>query len=51
VFWIVKHGIRRTGMSAYGPFYSDQQMWDIAAFIQNIRNLPPGVIERIRSQK
>jgi mono/diheme cytochrome c family protein len=51
VFWIVKHGIRRTGMSAYGPFYSDQQMWDIAAFIQNIRNLPPGVIERIQSKK
>jgi mono/diheme cytochrome c family protein len=51
VFWIVKHGIRRTGMSAYGPFYSDQQMWDIAAFIENIRNLPPGVLEGIQSKK
>jgi len=43
----VKHGIRMTAMSAYGPFYSEQQLWGIAAFLQNIRSLPPGVQERI----
>lgn len=46
-YWIVKHGIRMTAMSAYGPFYSEQQLWGIAAFLQNIRSLPPGVQERI----
>jgi mono/diheme cytochrome c family protein len=51
VFWIVKHGIRRTGMSAYGPFYTEQEMWNIAAFIENIRNLPPGVLKGIQSKK
>lgn len=51
VFWIVKHGIRRTGMSAYGPFYSDQRMWDIAGFIEHIKNLPPRVLEEIQAKK
>ena len=50
VFWVVKHGIRRTGMSAYGPFYSDEQIWDIGAFIEHIKTLPPGVLERIQSK-
>jgi mono/diheme cytochrome c family protein len=51
VFWVIKHGIRRTGMSAYGPFYSDQQVWVIAAFIKQIKNLPPRVLERIQRKE
>jgi len=51
VFWVVKHGIRRTGMSAYGPFYSDQQMWAIAGFIKEIKNLPPRVKEALEVSK
>jgi thiosulfate dehydrogenase len=51
VFWVVKHGIRRTGMSSYGPFYSDQQMWAIAAFLKQIKNLPPRVLERIERKE
>lgn len=50
VFWVVEHGIRRTGMSAYGPFYSEEQIWDIATFIEHIKNLPPGALERIQSE-
>ena len=37
-------------MSAYGPFYSEEQIWDIAAFIEHIKTLPPGVLERIQSK-
>jgi cytochrome c553 len=44
LFWIVKHGIRRTGMSAYGAFYSDQEMWTLAAFVKRMNNLPPTVL-------
>jgi mono/diheme cytochrome c family protein len=43
IFWVAKHGIRRTGMSAQGPYYSDQKLWLLAAFISRITNLPPGV--------
>jgi mono/diheme cytochrome c family protein len=47
IYWIVKHGIRMTAMSAYGRFYSEDQLWSIAAFLHRIRSLPPGVAERI----
>jgi mono/diheme cytochrome c family protein len=43
LYWIVKYGIRMTAMSAYGPFYSEQQLWELSAFIHQITNLPPDV--------
>jgi len=49
--WIVKHGIRMTGMSAYGPFYSEKQLWSLAAFLRRINKLPPGVLDRIVAKK
>ena len=49
LYWIVKHGIRHTAMSAYGPFYSEKQLWAIASFVRTINNLPPGVLERIQT--
>ena len=51
LYWIVKHGIRNTAMSAYGPFYSEKQMWALASFLRRINNLPPGVLERIQAKK
>ena len=39
IFWVAKHGIRRTGMSAQRSSYSDQQLWSLAAFISHITNL------------
>jgi mono/diheme cytochrome c family protein len=51
LYWIVKHGIRMTGMSAYGPFYSEKQLWSLAAFLRRIEKLPPGMIEKIRTKK
>ena len=51
LYWIVKHGVRMTGMSAYGPFYSEKQLWSLAAFLRRINNLPPGMVEKIRPKK
>lgn len=43
IFWIAKHGIRRTGMFANGTWDSDQKLWSIAAFVKRMQSLPPGV--------
>lgn len=51
LYWIVKHGIRHTAMSAYGPFYSDKEMWALASFLRRIDHLPPGVLDRIQPKK
>jgi mono/diheme cytochrome c family protein len=45
VFWVAKHGIRRTGMAAQASSYTDQQLWTLTAFIARIRNLSPTVVK------
>jgi len=34
LFWITKHGIKMTGMPAFAPTHTDQQIWQIVAFMQ-----------------
>lgn len=34
VFWVIKHGIKATGMPAGGPWHSDEVIWSLVAFIQ-----------------
>lgn len=36
LFWVTKNGIRFTGMPAWGPTYSDEQIWDIVAFLKTL---------------
>lgn len=38
-FWVVKHGIRMTGMPAFGPTHSDDKVWDIVAFLQRLKGM------------
>jgi mono/diheme cytochrome c family protein len=47
IFWIAKHGIRRTGMFANGVWDSDQKLWTISAYIYRMKNLPPQVAAEI----
>jgi len=47
IFWVAKHGIRRTGMFANGQWYPDQKLWTVAAYISRIKALPPRVQEEL----
>lgn len=40
-YWKIKHGIRLTGMPAWGPSLSDQQIWTLALFLKHMDKLPP----------
>ncbi|MER3546957.1 MAG: cytochrome C [Rhodanobacteraceae bacterium] len=33
-FWIIKHGIKMTGMPAWGPTHDDQKIWAMVAYLQ-----------------
>lgn len=35
-FWVIKNGIKLTGMPAWGAFHSDSQIWDLVAFIRKL---------------
>jgi mono/diheme cytochrome c family protein len=43
LFWLIKHGVRNTGMPAWGGMLSDEEIWQIASLLKNSRDLPPSV--------
>jgi mono/diheme cytochrome c family protein len=40
-FWVVKHGIKMTGMPAWGVTHDDDMLWDIVAFVRKLPELTP----------
>lgn len=41
VFWVVKHGIKMTGMPSFGVTHSDEEIWNMVAFLQRMPQLSP----------
>jgi mono/diheme cytochrome c family protein len=39
MFWIVQNGIRMTGMPAFGPTHSDEEIWKIVTFVKHLPEL------------
>jgi mono/diheme cytochrome c family protein len=40
-FWVVKHGLKMTGMPAWGVTHNDEILWDIVAFLRKLPDLTP----------
>ena len=38
-FWVAKHGIKATGMPAWGVTHSDELLWDVVAFLRKLPEL------------
>ncbi len=38
-FWVIKHGLKMTGMPAWGATHSDEEIWHIVAFLQQLPQL------------
>lgn len=43
IFWKVKHGIRLTGMPAFSPTLTDEQIWKMVLFLKHMDSLPAPV--------
>ena len=41
LFWIVKNGVKMTGMPAFGPTHSDEQIWNIVGFVRRLPQMSP----------
>lgn len=39
LFWIIKNGIKLTGMPAYGPTHGDEDLWAIVAFLKQMPSI------------
>ena len=38
-FWVIKHGIKASGMPAWGLTHDDQRIWAMVAFLQKLPDL------------
>jgi mono/diheme cytochrome c family protein len=40
-FWVIKHGIKMSGMPAWGKTHDDSSIWGLVAFLQKLPELTP----------
>ena len=41
LYWIIKNGIKMTGMPAFGPGHTDEELWAMVAFVRRLPDLKP----------
>lgn len=49
-FWIVKHGLKYTGMPAFGPTHPDQPLWQVVAFIEQLPDMSAQEYKRLKAE-
>jgi len=47
IFWVAKHGIRRSGMFANEAWASDEKLWTVATYVKRMNSLPRDVRAQI----
>lgn len=50
LFWVTKHGIKMTGMPAWGPTHSDDKIWAMVAFVKTLPELTPAQYKAMQQQ-
>jgi mono/diheme cytochrome c family protein len=40
LFWVLKHGVKDTGMMALGPTHQDKDIWAVTAFVRQLPSMP-----------
>ena len=52
-FWVVKNGVRMTGMAAFGRTHSDEELWQLVSFLDAAQDLDAAgyqaLLERARA--
>ena len=46
-FWIIKHGVKMTGMPAWGVTHDDEMLWDVVALLRKLPELTPEQYETL----
>ena len=40
-YWTIKHGIKMTGMPAWGKTHDDEEIWNIVSFVHQLPHMSP----------
>jgi mono/diheme cytochrome c family protein len=46
-FWVIKHGIKMSGMPAWGKTIDDATIWDLVAFVRKLPDMTPETYQQI----
>lgn len=46
-FWIIKHGLKMTGMPAWGLTHDDERIWSMVAFARKLPELTPAAYQEL----
>lgn len=49
-FWVAKHGLKMTGMPAWGRTHDDQTIWDVVAFLQKMPDIDAEAYRRMATR-
>lgn len=41
LYWIIEHGLRMTGMPAFGPSHKPEVIWSLVAFLRELPKISP----------
>lgn len=47
IYWVTEHGIRHTGMPAFGRTHSPEELWGLAAFVEELETMTPEEYQRL----
>lgn len=50
LYWIIKHGIKDTGMIALGPTHSEADLWAVSAFVRQLPEMSPERYRTLRAR-
>ena len=50
VFWVVRNGIRMTGMPGWGATHDDPSLWEIVAFVRKLPGMTPAQYHALESK-
>ncbi len=46
-FWVIKHGIKMSGMPAWGGHMQDEYIWGLVAFLKRLPGLPSAAYQEL----
>jgi mono/diheme cytochrome c family protein len=50
LFWILKYGVKDTGMMALGPTHQDKDIWAISAFVRQLPAMSAETYSNLESE-
>ena len=46
-FYVIRYGVRRSAMPAWGNIMADSEIWQVVTFLNQLDNLPPSVQQEL----